>query len=139
MLAYSVPPGYRRQDPPRQPKIEPFTGVIDRIRESDLIVPRKQRHAAKRVLERMRDEYGVGGQYTIVKDYVREDRRQTREMFVPLSHSPGHVQCDFGEALMVIGVVEQKGHRGGLELPTARYLTLDSSFPHRQLRQFHCL
>ena len=29
MLAYSVPPGYRRQDPPRRPKLEPFTGVID--------------------------------------------------------------------------------------------------------------
>ena len=31
MLAYSVPPGYRRQDPPRRPKLAPFTGVIDFI------------------------------------------------------------------------------------------------------------
>ena len=31
MLAYSVPLGYRRQTPPRRPKLEPFTGVIDRI------------------------------------------------------------------------------------------------------------
>ena len=31
MLAYSVPPGYRRQDPPRRPKLAPFTGVIDAI------------------------------------------------------------------------------------------------------------
>ena len=31
MLAYSVPPGYRRETPPRRPKLEPFTGVIDRI------------------------------------------------------------------------------------------------------------
>ena len=30
MLAYSVPPGYRRQTPPKRPKLEPFTGVIDR-------------------------------------------------------------------------------------------------------------
>ena len=29
MLEYSVPPGYRRQTPPRRPKIEPFTGIID--------------------------------------------------------------------------------------------------------------
>ena len=31
MLAYSVPPGYRRQRQPRRPKLEPYTGVIDRI------------------------------------------------------------------------------------------------------------
>ena len=36
MLAYSVPPGYRRQTPPRGPKLELFTGVIDRILEDDL-------------------------------------------------------------------------------------------------------
>ena len=117
MTAYSVPPGYRRQNPPRKPKLEPFTGVIDRILESDLGVPRKQRHTAKRIFERLRDEYGFGGQYTIVKDYVREHRRQTREMFVPLSHSPGHAQCDFGEALVVIGGVEQKAHCFVIDLP----------------------
>ena len=31
MLAYSAPPGYWRQSPPRRPKLEPFTGVIDTI------------------------------------------------------------------------------------------------------------
>ena len=36
MTAYSVPPGYRRQNPPKRPKLEPFTGVSDRIFESDL-------------------------------------------------------------------------------------------------------
>ncbi len=86
MLAYSVPPGYRRQTPPKMPKLEPYTGVIDRILEDDLARPRKQRHTAKRIFERLRDEYGFDGGYTTVKDYVRENRRQTREMFVPLSH-----------------------------------------------------
>ena len=105
MLAYSVPPGYRRQTPPRRPKLEAYTGVIDRILDDDLGLPRKQRHTAKRIFERVRDEYGFDGQYTIVKDYVRKHRRQSREMFVPLSHSPGHAQCDFGEAWVVIGGV----------------------------------
>ena len=88
MTAYSVPPGYRQQNPPRKPKLESFTGVIDQVLENDLRRPRKQRHTAKRIFERLRDEYGFVGQYTIVKDYVREHRRQAREMFVPLSHSP---------------------------------------------------
>ena len=79
----------RHQDPPRRPKLEPFTGVIDGILEDDRQVPKKQRHTAKRIFERLRDEHGFTGQYTIVKDYVRERRRRTQEMFVPLSHAPG--------------------------------------------------
>ena len=117
MLAYSVPPGYRRQSPPRKLKLEPYTGVIDRILEEDLRRPRKQRHTAKRIFERLRDEYGFDGGYTTVKDYVREHRRQTREMFVPLSHAPGQAQCDFGEALVVIGGVERKAHCFVIDLP----------------------
>ncbi len=35
MLAYSVPPGYRRQTPPRRPKLEAYTGVIDRILDDE--------------------------------------------------------------------------------------------------------
>ena len=117
MLAYSTPPGYRRQTQPRRPKLEPFTGVIERILEEDHRVPRKQQHTAKRIYERLRDEYGFDGGYTIVKDYVREHRRQTKEMFVPLSHPPGHAQCDFGEALVVIGGVQRKAHCFVLDLP----------------------
>ena len=117
MLAYSVLPGHRRQTPPRRPKLEPFTVVIDRILEDDLRRPRKQRHTAKRIFERLRDEYRFDGGYTTVKDYVRENRRQNREMFVPLSHPPGHAQCDFGEALVVIGGVERKAHCFVIDLP----------------------
>ena len=117
ILAYSVPPGYRRQTPPRRPKLEPFTGIIDQILVDDLRRPRKQRHTAQRIFQRLRDEHGFGGQYTIVKDYVREHRRRSQEMFVPLSHPPGHAQCDFGEALVIIGGVEQKAHCFVLDLP----------------------
>ena len=105
MLEYSVPPGYRRQSPPRRPKLDPYHGVIDRILEEDLRLPKKQRHTAKRIYDRLRAEHGFGGRYTIVKDYVRERRRRTREMYVPLSHPPGHAQCDFGQAKAVIGGV----------------------------------
>ena len=52
MLAFSVLPGYRRQNPPKRPKLEPYTGVIDRILEDDLRRPRKQCHTAKRIFER---------------------------------------------------------------------------------------
>ncbi len=76
MLEYSVPPGYRRQVPPRRPKLSPYAGVIDCMLEDDHQVPRKQRRTAKRIYERIRDEYEFDGGYTIVKDYVREHRCQ---------------------------------------------------------------
>ena len=117
MMAYFVPPGYRRENPPRRRKLESFTGIIDRILEDDLGMPKKQRHTAQRIFERLKDEYGFPGQYTSVKDYVREHRRRTQEMFVPLSHPPGHAQCDFGEALVIIGGVERKAHYFVLDLP----------------------
>ena len=117
MLMYSVPPGYRRERPPRRPKLEPYTGVIDRILDEDLGLPKKQRHTAKRIYDRLRDEYGFTGKYTIVKDYVRERRRRGQEMFVPLSHPPGHAQCDFGQARAVIDGVEQRIHYYVLDLP----------------------
>ena len=72
ILQHSVPPGYRRSKPVRRPKLDPYTGLIDAILEEDKTRPRKQRHTAKRIFERLRDEHGFDGGITIVKDYVRE-------------------------------------------------------------------
>lgn len=43
MLEYSLPPGYRRRQPVRRPKLGPWLGVIDAIVEEDRQRPRKQR------------------------------------------------------------------------------------------------
>lgn len=117
MLSYPVPPGYRRKRPPRRPKLEPYMGIIDRILEEDLSAPKKQRHTVRRIFERLRAEHGFTGGYTIVKDYVRERRRQTREMFVPLEHPPGHAQCDFGQAWATIGGERLRVHYFVMSLP----------------------
>ena len=74
MLAFSVPPGYRRSRPPARPKLDRFTGIIDAILAVDEARPKKQRHTAKRIFERLRDEHGYSGGITIVKDYVRAHR-----------------------------------------------------------------
>ncbi len=117
MLRHSEPPGYRRRQPPKRPKLDPFTDVIDRILEDDRTVHRKQRHTAKRIFERLRDEHGFAGGQTIVKDYVRERRRRLREMFVPLVHPPGHAQADFGEADAIIAGVRHRAHFFVMTLP----------------------
>ena len=117
MLRYRIPPGYRRNKPVRRPKLEAFTGIIDQILNDDRERPRKQRHTAQRVFDRLSDEYGFTGGYTIVKDYVREKKLGGQEMFVPLTHPPGHAQVDFGEALAVIGGVKRKIHFLAMSLP----------------------
>lgn len=117
MLRYAVPPGYRRRQPVRRPKLDPFTGIIDQILEADREQPRKQRHTAKRIFERLRDEHGFAGGYTIVKDYVREQKLGGLEMFVPLEHPPGDAQVDFGQAQVWIDGVERKAHYFILDLP----------------------
>ena len=64
MLAYSEPPGYRRTAPVKRPRLDGFTDQIDQWLLEDKVRPRKQRHTAKRVFERLRDECGFSGGYT---------------------------------------------------------------------------
>jgi len=117
MCRFSLPPGYTRSKPVARPKLDAMLPVIDAILEEDRTGPVKQRHTAKRIFERLRDEHGFSGGYTIVKDYVRLARSRSRETFVPLSHPAGHAQVDFGEAIGIIGGVRQKIHFFCMDLP----------------------
>ena len=117
MCRFSLPPGYTRTLPISKPKLGALLPVIDAILEADQSAPAKQRHTAKRIFERLRDEHGFAGGYTVVKDHVRIGRARGREAFVPLAHPPGHAQVDFGEAVGVIGGVRQKIHFFCMDLP----------------------
>ena len=135
MLEFSIPPGYQRKNPPHKPKLAPFIGVIDAILESDKDKPRKQRHTAKRIFERIQEEHGYSGGYTTVKDYVRDKRLRCREMFVPLSHPSGHAQADFGEALAVIDGVQMKVHYLCIDLPQSDDLFV-KAYPAENMEAF---
>jgi transposase len=117
MLAFAVPPGYRRSEPPASKKLGPHMGWIDRVLEADRGVHKKQRHTAQRIYERLRDERGFSGGYTIVREYVARALLRAREMFVPLSHSPGHAQADFGEADGYIAGKKVRFHYFCMDLP----------------------
>ena len=52
MLRSRRPPGYRRAQPVRRPKLDAFTGIIDQILREDQSRPKKHRHTAKRIGER---------------------------------------------------------------------------------------
>lgn len=117
MMQFSLPPGYERKKPVVRPKLGPWLGIIDQILVDDQTQPKKQRHTATRIWDRLKAEHAFKGGYTVVKDYVRQARLQHKEVFVPLAHPPGEAQSDFGEALVVMGGVEQKAHFQCFDLP----------------------
>lgn len=108
ILTHDEPPGYRKSQPRAKPKIDEFLPIIHQILEDDRQAPKKQRHTAWRIFERLRDEYQFSGKYTIVKDAVRAWKQVHREVFLPLSHPPGEAQVDFGEATVKLNGVETK-------------------------------
>lgn len=99
ILENSTPPGYRAQKPRKKPKIGPFEDRIRQILKEDTAMPKKQRHTAKRIFERLQEEGYVGGA-TQVKEAVRRIRKTQAEVFMPLTHRPGEAQVDFGYALI---------------------------------------
>ena len=101
----------------RRPKLEPYVGLIDQILQEDQHRPKKQRHSAQRIFERLREEHGYTGGITIVRDYVHQQKLHQQEMFVPLAHPPGDAQVDFGEADVILAGVLQRAHYFVLDLP----------------------
>src|SRR5919201_1485409 len=101
ILEHSEPPGYRQQQPRPRKKLGPYLGRIEQILKEDQAMPRKQRHTAKRLWERLRADGFTGG-YTVVKEVVRELTQRNQEVFVPLVHPHGEAQVDFGHALAKI-------------------------------------
>jgi len=108
ILEHTEPPGYRQVRPRRKRKLEPFLPIINEILEQDRYVRRKQRHTAKRIFDRLQDEYGYDGGYTIIKDAVRVWRNQRAEVYMPLVHPPGEAQVDFGHAHVFLDGEEAK-------------------------------
>src|SRR4051794_7709199 len=98
ILDNSEPPGYRRTKPKRPSLLDPLLPVVHQILEDDKKAPKKQRHTAKRIFERLKAEHGYEGGLTTVKDAVAARKLRTAEVFVPLAHRPGEAQVDFGQA-----------------------------------------
>ena len=117
ILAHSAPPGYRRSKPRKRPKLEPFIPVILQWLEEDKGVHKKQRHTARRIFNRLVKEHGYQGGHTVVKDFVREQKRTSQEVFVPLIHKPGEAQVDFGHADVVVDGEQVKAALFVMTLP----------------------
>src|SRR5262245_22856308 len=102
ILAHEEPPGYQFKRPRAKPTLGPFLPIIHAILEADRRAPKKQRHTARRIFDRLREEHGYTGCESIVRAAVHDWKKATAEVFVPLSHPPGEAQAGFGHAEVVV-------------------------------------
>ena len=107
ILQNAEPPGYRRRKERAKPVLGPFLPFIQEILEADKKAPKKQRHTAKRIFERLREQ-GYAGGITVVKEEVRRIKQRSAEVFMPLTHREGEAQADFGEATVIYRGQERK-------------------------------
>ena len=85
------------------PKLEPYKSIINSWLEEDRKHPRKQRHTATKVYDRLKKEVpGFDCSYRLVAEYVKYRKEvlnlKRNEGFLPLEHRPGEAQADFGSA-----------------------------------------
>ncbi len=107
-----------------QSKLAPYHAEIDGWLENDKKAPRKQRHTAKRIYDRLKETHDeFNASYRLVAEYVSGKKRQLNlkreDGYIPLIHYPGEAQADFGTADFVENGKQYKG---------AKYLVL--SFPY---------
>ena len=104
------------------PKLDPFKEIIDGWLTEDKKAKRKQRHTAKRVYQRLKEErQDFCCSYRTVAGYVTKRRKEIfgqKTGYLPLEHIPGEAQGDFGDA---------QYYENG-QLYSGKYLNL--SFPY---------
>jgi transposase len=111
-LADAVPPP--RKPPVRvAPVLGPHLGTVRGWLTADLDAPRKQRHTARRVWQRLVEEEGVMVAESSVRPLVAELRAEVglvrRDVAVPQTHAPGvEAEVDFGEFRAVIDGEEER-------------------------------
>ena len=89
---------YTRTKPVGYPKLGPFVAIIGQILREDESAPKKQRHHAKRIYQRLKAEHGYEGSYYPVRRYIASLGQSSRETFMRLDHAPGRrMEFDFGQ------------------------------------------
>jgi transposase len=110
-------PVYTRSRPAPKGSIGPFVEVIWQWLQEDKRRPTKQRHTARRIFHRLREEYGYPGSERTVRREVSALRGTLPDSHVPQTYEPAAGGTfDFGEALVRLGGRETRVHLGCLRL-----------------------
>ncbi len=109
-LVSAVPPPRVVHDR-RSPVLDPWKPVIDGWLEADRSAPKKQRHSARRVFQRLVEEHDAQISESTVRRYVAEAKRRSplsaAQVMIPQVHPLGEeAEVDFGQFSFILnGVV----------------------------------
>ena len=97
-------PVYELQDVRPCPVMDPYREIILNWFGLDEKAPKKQRHTAKRIYDRLVEEYDFTGSDSTVRKYVRKLRPVYHEVYIPLFAEFGEqAQVDWGKAKVILG------------------------------------
>lgn len=97
-------PKYELKSPRSCPVMEPYRDIIGTWLSEDKKAPKKQQHTAKRVYDRLVEEYDFQGSDSTVRKYVEKLHNSQKEVYIPLTSAWGEqAQVDWGRAKAIIG------------------------------------
>jgi transposase len=103
LAAPAAPPRYELSAPRPSPVMDPYLPFVRQWLADDQSAPRKQRHTARRIYDRLVAEHGFAGAEVTVRQAVARLRGVRREVYVPLEAPWGQIaQADFGGAVVTL-------------------------------------
>jgi len=129
-------PKYTLQEPRPSPIMDPVADVVLSWLEADKDAPTKQRHTAKRIYDRLVEEYGFTGCESTVRRFVAKHKKKEVEVFIPLTSDYGEVaEVDWGQAHVSIAGKPTVAHLFCLKLKRSN-TSFAVAFPTEKLEAF---
>jgi transposase len=105
--------GYKPRIMQPYPILGPYLSIIDQWLTDDKQRPKKQRHTAVRIYNRLKAEHDFQGAETTVRRYVREAKLRlgvgARQVFIPSDPQAGvEAEVDWGQCIAILGGVETR-------------------------------
>ena len=102
---------YKTREKQPYPVLEPYLPIINKWLNEDLDRPRKQRHTATRIINRLKKEHEYTGGSSTVSRYVREAKLRigigNQRAFIPLLiENFGEAEVDWGTAYVILDEVQ---------------------------------
>jgi transposase len=103
-------------------KFKLYEDTIRKWLIEDLKAPKKQRHTAQRVYNRLKEIYGEDFDVSdrSVRNWVARIKKEInldKEGYLPLEHPPGEAQVDFGEAVFIENGEKYEGYYLSMSFP----------------------